>query len=90
MNIIRKQVLASFNAVEVIIEIHNGDDVLADMGVPFEVVLYAHRDGEYFNSDELPADTLEQAEEVIEVVKVRLSQQDLYDFANGEGRDWLI
>jgi hypothetical protein len=86
---ISKTVLASFNAIEVSIEVYQ------DRNAPpsydeFFVVLRAMRDQDLFNFDELPADTLEEANAIVATVMTRLTADDLYDFSNGAARDWLF
>ena len=87
--LISKTVLASFNAIEVSIEIHLEKNAFPASD-EYIVVLRAMRDQDLFNYDELPADTLEFAEKIVATAKTRHTQEDLYEFTNGASRDWLI
>lgn len=78
---LRTEVLGSFNAIEVTVELQTYEG-------GFIVVLNALRDGEEYNYDDLTADTLEEANAIVDTA-MRL-KDDLYDFVNGDTRDWLF
>lgn len=83
METLRTEILGVFNAVEVTAEIQSSEE-------GFVVVLFASRDGEEYNYDDMTADSLEEANKIVDTAKTRLEPADLYDFINGEVRDWLF
>lgn len=83
MTTLRTEVFGSFNGIEVVAEVQPNVD-------GFIVVLTASHDGEEYNYDDLTADTLEEANAIVDTAKVRLTLEDLRDFTNGASRDWLF
>lgn len=87
--IVTVETIATFNAIDVRVVVTSGEYAQSNYGTDFVVELFAERDAEQFNYDELPCDTPEEANDVVERLKARPTEF-LLDFTEGASRDWLF